>query len=284
MMNTASLKPDSVSIVNITPAAPTSERTMRCTPADSATSACVKPLCTRYEIARSLYSDANTCFMRSSTSSMPTTFRYDSCWPANDASGRSSAVADERTANDSSAGEPLFRISNCARISCSRRACSGASTIHLRISAPASASAFTSSMSSDSRRLAMRSVRSLCLRKSRNASAVVAKPVGTRTPASESWLIISPSDAFLPPTISTSVIRNCSNGITYAWSFATFAALVIQAPKCEKKCSIAQVGSNAGACKKARRVLRNLLEKQSQRWKSSDPRCAKTRQKGDVCR
>ncbi len=36
-MNTTSSKPDSVSMVNITPAAPRSLRTMRCTPADSAT-------------------------------------------------------------------------------------------------------------------------------------------------------------------------------------------------------------------------------------------------------
>jgi hypothetical protein len=37
-MKTTSVKPLSVSSVNITPAAPRSERTMRCTPADSATS------------------------------------------------------------------------------------------------------------------------------------------------------------------------------------------------------------------------------------------------------
>src|SRR3546814_1773185 len=53
------------------------------------------------------------------------------------------------------------------------------------------------------------------LRKSRKASAVVAKPPGTRTPALDSWLIISPSDAFLPPTESTSVMRSCSNETTY---------------------------------------------------------------------
>ncbi|CKS01865.1 Uncharacterised protein [Mycobacterium tuberculosis] len=46
-MNTTSSKPDSVSMVNMTPAAPRSERTMRCTPADSATTSCSKPLCTR---------------------------------------------------------------------------------------------------------------------------------------------------------------------------------------------------------------------------------------------
>ncbi len=46
-MNTTWSKPDSVSIENITPEAPESERTMRCTPADSATSAWAKFLCTR---------------------------------------------------------------------------------------------------------------------------------------------------------------------------------------------------------------------------------------------
>ena len=39
-----------------------------------------------------------------------------------------------------------------------------------------------------------------CARNSRKANAVVAKPPGTRMPAPASWLIISPSDAFLPPT------------------------------------------------------------------------------------
>jgi regulator of PEP synthase PpsR (kinase-PPPase family) len=51
-------------------------------------------------------------------------------------------------------------------------------------------------------------------RKSRKASAVVAKPPGTRTPASASWLIISPSEAFLPPTDSTSVMRRFSKEAT----------------------------------------------------------------------
>ena len=37
--------------------------------------------------------------MRASTPSIPDTFRKVSCWPANDASGRSSAVADDLTAN-----------------------------------------------------------------------------------------------------------------------------------------------------------------------------------------
>jgi hypothetical protein len=46
-MKTTSRKPDSVSIENITPAAPRSLLTMRCTPAEIETSPWVKPLCTR---------------------------------------------------------------------------------------------------------------------------------------------------------------------------------------------------------------------------------------------
>ena len=42
-MKTASVKPDSVSIVNITPDAPRSDRTIRCTPAESATCSWANP-------------------------------------------------------------------------------------------------------------------------------------------------------------------------------------------------------------------------------------------------
>ncbi len=41
-MNTASSNPDSVSMVNMTPEAPMSERTIFCTPADRATASCSK--------------------------------------------------------------------------------------------------------------------------------------------------------------------------------------------------------------------------------------------------
>jgi hypothetical protein len=54
-----------------------------------------------------------------------------------------------------------------------------------RISAPAAASARTSSVSSVARRCWMRSARPSCLRNSRKAWAVVAKPVGTRTPVGQ---------------------------------------------------------------------------------------------------
>ena len=144
---------------------------------------------------------------------MPATFRKVSCWPANEASGRSSAVAEERTAK-----EPLPSASSLAkapRMAFSNSGEKGASTTHWRICAPTVASSRTSSGLSVARRSAMRLSRPEALRKSRNASAVVAKPPGTRTPAPDSWLIISPSDAFLPPTESTSVMRSCSNETTY---------------------------------------------------------------------
>src|SRR5690349_21973440 len=62
----------------------------------------------------------------------------------------------------------------------------------------------------------MRAPRPSAARKVRNACAVVAKPPGTRTPDSLSWLIISPREAFLPPTASTSVILRVSSGATKA--------------------------------------------------------------------
>ena len=151
--------------------------------------------------------------MRCSTSSMPVTFRKVSCWPANDASGRSSAVAEERTAK-LAWGESATSTSKCRRISASRSAGSGVSTIQPRIWAPASARARTSSTSKVFSRAAMRSARPSCARKRRKACAVVAKPPGTRTPAVASWLISSPREAFFPPTASTSVILRCSKGAT----------------------------------------------------------------------
>src|SRR5260363_379723 len=87
VIKTTSLKPDSVSSVNITPEAARSERAIRCTPADNAISACAKPWCTRYAVARSLYKDAKTPLTRSRTAPMPTTFSQVSCCPANEASG-----------------------------------------------------------------------------------------------------------------------------------------------------------------------------------------------------
>ncbi len=146
---------------------------------------------------------------------MPLTLRKVSCWPANEASGRSSAVAEERTANEACAS-PAASRSNSARTAASSSAGSGAWTTQRRISAPASASARTSSVSSAASRALMRSLSPASCRKRRKACAVVAKPPGTRTPEAASWLIISPSEAFLPPTASMSLILSCSKGTTSA--------------------------------------------------------------------
>src|SRR3990167_3515990 len=146
---------------------------------------------------------------------MPCTLRKVSCWPANEASGRSSAVADERTAK-LAPGWPAVSSANDARTAASKSAGNGASITHWRICAPAAARALTSSVSSASSRALILSVRPPWCRNSRKAWAVVAKPPGTRTPDRASWLIISPRLAFLPPTTSTSVILRCSNGMTRA--------------------------------------------------------------------
>ena len=92
--------------------------------------------------------------------------RNVSCCPANDASGRSSAVADERTANDAP-GKPAASVAYAVAMSRSRAGGSGAATIQPRISAPARASSATSSTSNDASRAAMRASRSLWARNSR---------------------------------------------------------------------------------------------------------------------
>ena len=77
---------------------------------------------------------------------MPSMFKKVSCWPANDASGRSSAVALERTANDRPASVPTS-CSYACRISRSRSAGNGCATTASRICRPTAASRWTSSVS-----------------------------------------------------------------------------------------------------------------------------------------
>src|SRR5690606_3179365 len=97
----------------------------------------------------------------------------------------------------------------------SKRSGNGADWIQPRISAPTAASRSTSSTSRPASACEMRCVKPFCSRKSRYASAVVAKPFGTEMPSFERWLIISPSDEFLPPTISTSSRPTFSKGNMY---------------------------------------------------------------------
>jgi hypothetical protein len=136
-------------------------------------------------MARSLYSEANTSLTASSTtSSAPVTLRKVSCWPAKEASGRSSAVAEERTATATSP-PPLSAHSGGhrpARIPASSSGGQGAHRSPSRGSGdrrgqcrrrprPGVASAVIDAL-----------VRSLWAMKAWKASAVVAKPSGTETP------------------------------------------------------------------------------------------------------
>ena len=169
--------------VNITPAAPRSERTMRCTPADSATSACaialVHAVADGAVVVERGEDLASSC---ASTSSMPTTLRKVSCWPANDASGRSSAVADERTANDASALPAARLLERAADRLLERR------RERLRLDPAADLGAGRGQRAHvvgvERGQALARCARPgrRASRKSRNACAVVAKPPGTRTP------------------------------------------------------------------------------------------------------
>ena len=168
-------------------------------------------------MARSLYKEANTSFILCRTSSTPTTFKNVSCWPAKDASGKSSAVAEERTAKEACA-LPALRTANCSRMAFSKSAGNGCASTKPRISAPTATRVRTSSTSKSLNFWLMRSTKPPCFKNSLNACAVVAKPVGTLTPLG-SCEIISPKLAFLPPTDSTSDIRRSSKGTANA-SFA----------------------------------------------------------------
>src|SRR6478752_7223518 len=151
--------------------------------------------------------------------SMPRTLRKVSCCPANEASGRSSAVALERTAKLTSA--PLSPLSPTSwsyavRMSLSRSAGNACLSTCSRMLAPTSASLRVSSTSRSDSIALMRSARPSFARKRRYASAVVAKPSGTVTPALDRCWTISPREAFLPPTSSTSPSPRSANLITFS--------------------------------------------------------------------
>ena len=82
--------------VNMTPE--TSASIILCTTTAIASVASSMPWSYRYAIARSDHSDAQQVRIFSNNSDGSSTFRNVSCCPAKLASGRSSAVADERTA------------------------------------------------------------------------------------------------------------------------------------------------------------------------------------------
>jgi hypothetical protein len=80
-----------------------------------------------------------------------------------------------------------------------------------RMRRPTSASWRTSSTSSASSSALIRASSPVCDMNRRKASAVVAKPSGTLTPAETRLDTISPRDAFFPPTCSRSAIPTSAN-------------------------------------------------------------------------
>jgi hypothetical protein len=91
----------------------------------------------------------------------------------------------------------------------------GCASSQPRISAPAAASARTSSVSSVCRRCWMRAARPACFEEFAEGVGRGGE-AGGDAHALGSWEIISPRLAFLPPTASTSVILRFSNGTTRA--------------------------------------------------------------------
>src|SRR5215218_8510007 len=90
-------------------------------------------------MARSLYRDAKTSRIAVRICSIPRTLRNVSCCPAKDASGRSSAVALDRTAKELSSSPDSSVYA--ARMSASRSAGNGWATTAALISCPTSARA-----------------------------------------------------------------------------------------------------------------------------------------------
>ncbi len=201
----------------MTPALARSERTIFWTPTDRATCRWSNPRCARYTIARSVNSEAKQ--RRTASRSMPSPWmlRYVSCCPAKLASGRSSAVALLRTATSQCGPYSSWRRPYAARTADAMSSGSVALRIAVRTRRPADCSRSICWTSSPVRASSIRGSRPASERKRRYASAVVAKPFGTRMPRGPSARRISPSDAFLPPTRGTSARSRSSNQRTH-WS------------------------------------------------------------------
>ena len=97
------------------------------------------------------------------------------------------------------------------RMSASRSAGNGCSITAVRISLPTRASSSTSSVSRSFSLALIRSPNPVWEMNRRKASAVVAKPSGTFTPAALRLATISPREEFLPPTCSRSASPSSEN-------------------------------------------------------------------------
>ncbi len=158
--------------VNSTPA--TADCTISCTTTASRTTSWSIPLLSRYATARSVHNDAQHRRTASSTASAPTTFRNVSCCPAKLANGRSSAVADDRTATGVATPNRSYPATTASRTSPGISAASNSSR------------AFAGSPLTPPTLSATR----------RYASVITQNPSGTGSPARVS----SPRFAALPPT------------------------------------------------------------------------------------
>src|SRR3981189_2840297 len=172
------------SAVKRTPA--TCAGTIRCTttasPSARSSTACV----VRYDTARSFQSDAQHRRTASRSAASPSTSRIVSCWPAKLASGRSSAVADERTAPR----PPSARYASCTAV-----ATSGGTAISIsRARAPIG---FVGSTLA-------------ALAAAAYASVVITKPSGTGKPVRMS----SPRFAPFPPATARSCAPSVDSGTT----------------------------------------------------------------------
>jgi hypothetical protein len=125
-------------------------------------------------------------------------------------------VADERTAK-LAPGLSAVQRANCARMAASRSAGNGVSTTQPRISRAglgqrAHVVGVQRGEPAGDALGPARRAQELPERMRRGGEAAGHPHAGWRP----SWLIISPREAFLPPTVSTSVILRCSNGATRA--------------------------------------------------------------------
>src|SRR6478735_1289209 len=96
-------------------------------------------------------------------------------------------------------------------MSASRSAGNGCSITAVRMLLPTRASSSTSSVSRSASLALIRSPNPVWEMNRRNASAVVANPSGTFTPADVRLATISPSEEFLPPTCSRSARPSWEN-------------------------------------------------------------------------
>ena len=141
--------------------------------------------------------------------SKPLTFRYVSCCPAKLASGKSSAVADERTATLTFS--PSFSYS--ARTAFHTLSGRFPAVIRSRNFA-AALNSFASSSPAFCSSSLINPVSAFSAINARYASDVTTKPIGTASPAE----VISPRFAPFPPALGTSFFPISAKRFTYTFS------------------------------------------------------------------